>query len=130
VGYDFLLRVRKTALLTALVAASLIAIYVDWMSGVAWLAGCTWSLVNLAAIASLVRLVLADGERQDMRIALVMFAKVPVLYFAGFMLLKIGTLPIAWMLAGFLWPIAITLLKAIGRVALGMDKATQTAPKR
>ena len=56
------------------------------------------------------------------RVVLIMFVKIPVLYGVGFLLLKSG-LAIPALLAGFIWPLSIIVMKAMGRMVLKMDKA-------
>src|SRR5205085_11678312 len=81
--------------------------------------GGAWSLVNLALLQQLV-IALTGGERGTRpaaRRAIVAGAGMLVLFGAGGMLLF--ALPPAWMLAGFLLPFAVLVLKAASMLLLG-----------
>jgi hypothetical protein len=121
-GFEFLARVRKTSIILGCIVAPVLATYFGFGVGGAWLAGIAWSLVNLHFIAELMKLIVTKRKRGYARIALVMAAKFPVLYAAGFLLLKSGMLPVAGLLAGFLWPLFVTTMKALGRVFLKLDE--------
>ncbi len=118
---DFLRRVRKSSMVLGLILSIPIATSLGWQAAVAWLAGAAWSLVNLAAIASIVRRVLTLEPRDRAEIAKALAIKFPLLYLAGFGILAAG-LPITWVLAGFAWPFAVMILKAAGRIYLRMDE--------
>lgn len=121
-GLEFLARVRKTSIILGLIVAPVVATYFGFGMSGAWLAGIAWSLVNLHFIAELVKLIVTKRKRSYLRIALVMAAKFPVLYAAGFLLLESGTLPVMGLLAGFAWPLFVTTMKALGRVFLKLDE--------
>lgn len=121
-GFEFLVRVRKTSIVLGIIVAPVIATYFGFGASGAWLAGIAWSLVNLHFIAELMKLIVTKRKRAYARIALVMAAKFPLLYAAGFLLLESGTLPVAGLLAGFFWPLFVTTMKALGRVFLKLDE--------
>jgi hypothetical protein len=121
VGFEFLKRVRKTTVLTSLFLFIPVAAYLGVAAGVSWLAGCAWTLVNLVAIGWLVETLCARGEARRMRLVLIALVKVPVLYAVGFLLLRSNYLPLFPMLAGFLWPLLVIMLKILGRALLRMD---------
>ena len=117
---DFLARVRRTAIVVGLLLFPFIAAYAGWREGAAWVLGGGWSLVNLYVIGLLVEVVLRGAGTKPGRFVLVAFVKVPVLYTIGFVLMKIQ-LPLTWLLAGFLWPLAVIVLKTAGRLVLRLD---------
>src|SRR5262245_9721547 len=121
---DFLRRVRKSSMVLGLILSIPIATSLGWQAAVAWIAGAAWSLVNLAAIASIVRRVLTLEPRDRAEIAKALAIKFPLLYLAGFGILAAG-LPITWVLAGFAWPFGVMILKAAGRIYLRMDEIRQ-----
>lgn len=129
-GFEFLARVRKTSIILGLVVAPVLATYFGLGSSGAWLAGITWSLVNLHFIAELIRLTVTKQKRGYTRIALTMAAKFPVLYLAGFFLLKSGIFPVMGLLAGFLWPLFVITMKALGRAFLKLDEQGTITIKR
>lgn len=123
---EFLSRVRRTSVITTLILYPVLATYLGIGFGTGWLIGCAWSLSNLHAIGLLVRALCTDGERQGLRITLLAVLKVPAFYAVGFLLLWIGWFPISALLVGFLWPFFVITMKALGRLALGMDRGSTT----
>lgn len=123
-GLDFLKRVRKTATVSGSVLAALVAVYAGAEAGLAFAAGAAWSLLNLLVIEMLVRHLVADGDRRRLRrlrIAGVAMIKIPVLYALGFLLVRSELLPVTGLLAGFIWPLAVIVMKALGRLVLRLD---------
>ena len=121
---DFLRRVRKSSMVLGFILSIPLATSMGWQAALAWIAGGAWSLVNLAAITSVVRRVLTLEPRDRAEIAKALALKFPILYAAGFGILASG-LPIAWVLAGFAWPFAVAVLKAAGRSYLRIDETIQ-----
>jgi hypothetical protein len=116
-------RVRKTSIILGAVVAIPLTTYFGLMAGAAWVAGVTWSLFNLAMTGSLMKRILTDARDRN-AIALILTLKFPVLYAAGFVMLAVLRLPAVWWLAGFSWPLFVTVMKAAGRTYLGLDEAT------
>ncbi len=123
---DFLRRVRKSSIVFGLVLAIPLATKFGWSAGLAWIVGGAWSLVNLAATASVIRKVVTLEPRDKASIAKALAIKFPLLYAVGFGILASG-LPAAWTLAGFAWPLFTAVLKAAGRSYLRMDETTNSA---
>jgi hypothetical protein len=121
-GIDFFRRVRATSVVTALLIFWFVAAYWNVGTGVAWLLGCLWSLVNLYFIGLLVRTLLSRGSARRLRIAIIFLVKVPVLYAIGFLLVTNGRLPLIALLAGSMWPLVVITLKVLGRAVLRMDE--------
>jgi len=122
----FLGRVRKSSIVFGLVLAAPVASSFGWSAGAAWIAGGAWSIVNLAALASVMRKVLTMEPRDRGSIVKALAIKFPVLYAIGLGLLALG-LPAMWLLAGFAWPLFVAVLKAAGRSYLHLDDATGTS---
>ena len=118
---DLLRRVRNASLLFGAVLAIPIAYYFGWKGGLSWVAGIAWSVVNLAFITSLVKNVVTLEDRNLLRIALALVVKFPVLYIAGWLMLRQGLSPL-WMMAGFTWPFFVLVMKAGGRMYMKMDE--------
>src|SRR5882672_2934187 len=76
---DFLRRVRKTSLIFGSAAAVMVAFYFGWMPALGWASGIAWSLINLAAIRSLVKNVITTGTRDHTSIMIGLALKLPVL---------------------------------------------------
>ncbi len=119
---DFLRRVRLSTIVFGLILTAPLATKFGLSAAAAWLAGGAWSLVNLAAIASVMQRVLTLEPRDRSSILKALAIKFPVLYAVGFGLLAIG-LPPMWLLAGFAWPLMVAVLKAAGRSFLRLDEA-------
>ncbi len=111
-GLEFLLRVRKTSLITGLVLFPVISTYIDLGSAAAWGLGIIWSLVNIYFIGLLVKVTCSGADKQRLRAALIFLVKVPVIYLTGFLLLTSGRLPVIGLLAGFMWPLVVIVLKS------------------
>lgn len=121
-GLDFIDRVRRTA-----AAAGIVFVLVLWARfgaapAAAFAAGAAWSLVNIHVLRVLTGLLLVRPETSKLRIAAVLAVKAPVLYGAGYLLLASGRLPVEGLLAGFAWPLCVVVLKALGRLLLGLDR--------
>ncbi|HXV12664.1 MAG TPA: hypothetical protein VEC56_00530 [Candidatus Krumholzibacteria bacterium] len=125
---DFLRRVRTSSIAFGCVLAIPLATKFGWLAAGAWIAGGAWSIVNLAAIASVMRKVLTLEPRDRGAIVKALAIKFPVLYAIGFGLLAAG-LPVMWLLAGFAWPLLVAVLKAAGRSYLRLDE-TADAPRQ
>lgn len=120
---DFLRRVQKSSIGFGLVLAAPLALKFGLAAGAGWIAGIVWSLANLAATGSVIRKVVTLEPRDRMSIVKSLVIKFPVLYAIGFGLLAMG-LPVHAILAGFVWPLLVAVLKAAGRSYLGLDAAT------
>ena len=120
-GFDFLDRVRRTSIAAGLVVSLVVWFYKGPWPALGFISGCAWSLVNIQVLRLLVLQITNDPEKHKLRIAAVLALKVPVLYVIGYVLLKTGRLPAAGLLAGFAWPLAVIVLKAAGRLLLGLD---------
>jgi hypothetical protein len=104
------------------VAAILIAFYYGGMPALGWAAGIAWSLLNLAAVTSLVRGVITTEARDIAAIVVTLAIKFPVLYAIAVALLVVVKLPALWWVAGFTWPFFVLLLKSAGRLYLRLDE--------
>ena len=125
-GFEFLHRVRKTSIITALLLFPVMTLYLGVSTGVSWLAGCAWSLANLFFIRLLITTTCSDAERKRLRLAVILLVKVPVLYVIGFLMLRSGSLSPIALLVGFMWPLFVITMKAAGRLILGLDSPRQS----
>jgi len=122
VGFEFLDRVRRTSAAAGIVIALIVWLLIGPGAAGAFALGCVWSLVNLHLLRIIARLVATDPENHKLRIAAVLFFKVPVLYGAAYLAVHVAGLPVVGFLAGFAWPLAVIALKAAGRLVLGLDE--------
>jgi hypothetical protein len=124
VGIEFLQRVRRTSVVSGLICFAAITTYLGFPAGAGFVVGCGWSLLNLFFIGLLVKALLKKQSR--MRLIVVAFVKIPVLYGFGFLLMRTGYFPLTLMVAGFTWPFIIITLKALGRFILKLDNRRKT----
>ncbi len=126
---DLLHRVRKTSLILGLVLGVPFATYFGLWAAAGWVAGFAWSIVNLGVIAALVRRILADEPRDKSAIVVALAVKFPVLYAVGFAALALLRLPPMWLAAGFTWPLFVAVMKAAGRIYMGLDETVDAPPR-
>ena len=117
-GLEFLARVRRSTIGLALVAGLVAATYSGLALGLALVVGAAWSLANLALLEMLVvSLTRPDrGTPQAVKQAAIAIGGMLPLFGAGGVLLL--ELPPVMLLAGFLLPFAVILLKALSLVLL------------
>jgi hypothetical protein len=127
VGFEFLDRVRRTSVATGLIVSLAVWIYAGPAGAGAFLLGCAWSLLNIHLLRILVRLAVNDPKSQKLRIGAVLILKVPVLYGVGYLLIETKWLPVVGLLAGFVWPMTVVTLKAVGRLVLGLDETERAS---
>jgi F-type H+-transporting ATPase subunit a len=114
-GSEFLTRtLRATALLTVVVGFAIAAV-VGSRDAVAFAAGSAWSLLNFALWRKLVQQLSWRGHAGNpLRAFALVGVKGPLLYGAGFLLLKAGLSP-AFLVAGFGRVFAVVTLRALGQ---------------
>jgi len=117
-GLEFLARVRTTTLWVGGVASLMIATYVAPLIGVAFGAGASWTLLNLALIERLIVALTGPGRTTPASLRRIAFALLGMLalFAAGAMLLT--RLAPQWLMAGFLLPFSVIVLKAAARLLL------------
>lgn len=87
--------------------------------------GGVWSLLNLMLLARLVKVSLRpEGADRGKTLAVALF-KFPVLYVAGYFLLKIPQFDPILLAVGFTSLFAIIVLKALGRMVVPDDDRSQ-----
>lgn len=124
-GLEFIDRVKRTAIVTgAVIGLVLWAHYGGWAAA-GFASGLAWSLVNLHLLR-LLAAGLTEGAGK-LRMGSLLALKLPVLYVAGYLLLASGRLPVSALLAGFGWPLLVIVLKAAGRLVLGLDRGRRSA---
>lgn len=88
---------------------------------IAVLSGGVWGIANLIFLTALVKAVIRPDGVQTERAVVYGLIKFPLLYGAAYALLKVEQFDPWWLLAGFTGVLAIMILKAVGRVLLGLD---------
>jgi len=117
-GLEFINRVIKITLILAAVILVLVSFYYGVAYGLAIFAGSVWGCLNLYFLKQLVQNWLTLGPRDYLKIWTILGLKFPILYAAGFGLLKIKYLPPLNLLLGFSLIFAVIFLKGLGRVFL------------
>jgi len=111
---------RATLVVTVVLGLALAA-FVDSGKALAFAAGSAWSLLNFALWGALVRQLAWRGHAGNpLRAALLVGVKGPLLYGAGFALLKAGLSP-AFLVAGFALVFLVVTLKALGQWLIHPD---------
>ena len=114
---------RMTALATALLGLALAA-SVNGSAALAFAAGSAWSILNFALWRKLVNQLSWRGhDGNPLRAALWVGLKGPILYGAGYLLLRAGLSP-AWLVAGFGLVFAVVTLRALSSWLLTPQGAT------
>lgn len=117
-GLEFLARVRRSTLGFAVVAGLAMTTYKGPLAGLAIGLGAFWSLINFGLIEQLVTGV-TGAERGTskslQRAALSVVGMLALFAVGALMLMK---LPVPYLLAGFLAPFAVMLLKAVSTLTL------------
>jgi F-type H+-transporting ATPase subunit a len=113
-SFDFLVRsLRATAIVTAALSLALAA-FVDGRLALAVAAGSTWSLLNFIALGELVRAMGYRGRpNAPLRAVLLLGLKGPLLYLAGYALLRTGLSTIG-LVGGFSLVFLVVTLRALG----------------
>lgn len=99
----------------------LAVVYVNDSWALGFLLGSAWSVANLYLIKGLVELAISPHTGSLGRIALHAVFKFPMLYAAGYLILSIGGFGVWAPMAGFALPFVIIVLKAGGRMLLGLE---------
>jgi hypothetical protein len=119
---DFIGRTLKTFGILLLVYVPFGLYYGGGYPTVAVLSGGVWGMLNLLFLSAFIRVTLIPGKVPLERAIIFGLVKFPLLYLAGYGLLKISVFDPLLLLAGFSGVMAVMLLKAASRVLLGMDR--------
>ena len=117
-GLEFLVRVRRSSLWLGAIAALVVATYATPRAGLAIAAGAAWSLANLILLERLI-VALTGSDRRTLPAtvrAITAIGGMMALFVAGWLLLT--RLPAALLMAGFVIPHAVIVLKALALLTL------------
>ncbi len=129
-GVEFIHRVIKTSLVLAVLGFLFVTVYYDFEFGGGILAGTAWGCLNLLFLTNLITEVFSPGkEVRKGRIVLIAVFKFPLLYAAGYLLLRIKYFPPESLLIGFTLLFVVMFLKAMGRWVLSLDAKQQNQAK-
>jgi len=99
----------------------LATVYLNDIWALGFLLGSAWSMANLYLIKGLVERVVTPHTGTLRSIVLHAVLKFPVLYAAGYFILSIGGFGVWAPMAGFALPFVVIVLKAGGRMLLGIE---------
>lgn len=122
---SFVHRTLKTTGVVLLIVALFGLYYVGLWPSLAFLSGGIWGMVNLMFITGLIRATIRpDGVDTPKAVGLAII-KFPLLYGAGYFLLKVPQFEPLHIMAGFSLLLVIIVLKVVGRAVLGLDDNKQ-----
>lgn len=117
----FLNRTLRASLFLAGLAYLLLYYYEGGGWALGFLLGSLWSIGNLYLLRQLVSRWITVEERPWLPLAVLALFKFPLLYLAGFWVLRQTLYPVPAPLLGFGLPFAVLVLKAGGRLLLGLE---------
>lgn len=119
-GFDleFIGRTLKTTGIVLLIGFLFGIYYFGFWPALAFLSGGMWGIVNLIFLTGLVRAFLRPDGVDTMKTAGLAVVKFPLLYFAGYCLLKVPMFEPLHLLSGFSLLFAVIILKVVSRVIL------------
>ena len=117
----FIDRIIKATLILALILFPFFALYIKLNFALSVLFGAVWGSLNLLAIKIIVVSFLPAEKRNLILGFGVLFIKLPVLYFVGYLLVTWKYLSIGGLLWGFSGIFIVAFLKVLGRTYLGLD---------
>jgi hypothetical protein len=120
-GLEFVNRVIKTTIITALLAAPFLILYFGFSFGISVLIGAAWGVLNLVAIKYVIISLVKPGKRHLKLGLLILFFKIPVLYGIGYFLLTWDYLSVGGLLWGFSGILIVSVLKGLSRSILKLD---------
>ena len=128
-GVEFIHRVIKTSLVLAALGFLFVTVYYDFKFGGGILAGAIWGCLNLLFLTRLITEIFSPGEEiRKGKVILIAVVKFPLLYAAGFLLLKITYFPPVSLVIGFSLLFLVMFLKAMGRWILSLDSKEKKNP--
>lgn len=118
---DFVDRTLKTTGVVLLIAFAYGYFYFGFWNTMAFFSGGVWGMINLMLIKRLVTLAIRPDGIDTTAVIVMALVKFPLLYLSGYFLLTVDKFDTMALLYGFSSVLAIIVLKAAGRVMLGMD---------
>lgn len=121
-GLDFLARTLRTIGVVLLIFLPFGVYYFGTYTALAVFSGGVWGIVNLIFLSAVVRSAIRPEGIDTARLIVALLVKFPLLYLAGYALLKVPQFSPLNLLIGFSICLAVLALKALGRALLGLDK--------
>jgi hypothetical protein len=117
----FIERTLKTTGILALIVLTFGWMYYPFYDVLALFSGMIWSIVNFYFLALLIMATIRPGEIDKGGAIVLGLIKLPLLYAAGYFLVKAPIFDVVPLAIGFGSLFAVMLLKVIARVMLGLD---------
>lgn len=118
---SFIDRTLKTTSILVLFIITLGTLRFPMYDVLAIVSGTIWAIINLYFLTLLIGVALRPEGADKMAVGAFLFVKVPLLYLAGYFLLTTTIFKTEYLVIGFSLPLAVILLKVLGRVLLGLD---------
>ncbi|MBI3872723.1 MAG: hypothetical protein HY304_06580 [candidate division Zixibacteria bacterium] len=118
---DFLKRIGAMTVVVGVIVFAFVAVYYDARFATGILIGCVWGIANFAALTRFLTAVVSPSPANRRRAILLGAVKFPVLYLAGYLILRTRWFAPEALLSGFSLLFLVTLLKALGRAYLHLD---------
>ncbi len=119
---DFIDRTLKVTGIVLLIGLLFGLYYFGLWPALAFFSGGIWGMVNIIFLTGLVRATIRPDKADTMKAAGLAIIKFPLLYLAGYFLLKVPQFDPLHLLAGFSLLFVVLVLKVVGRAVLGMDE--------
>lgn len=127
-GPEFLKRTAVSSLVSGIILGLAAALWFGWTVGAGFMAAVLWGLANVALLAAvLTSATHPTGLRKGPLLGWVVL-KVVGLYGLGVFVLVGGWFPVAALAAGFGWPLAVALLRAVGVLWSSSTAVAQKEP--
>ena len=125
IDQDFVGRTLKTTGVVLLICSLFGIYYFGLWPSIAFLSGGIWAMVNLIFTAGLIRAAIRPDGVDLSKAAGMAVIKFPLLYAAGYFLLKVEYFEPLHLLAGFSLLFIVIVLKVVSRAILGLDENKQ-----
>ena len=118
-GLDLIIRSLKTTAILLVIFLPFGIYYLGFYPSLAVFTGGVWGLFNLLFISALVRVTIRPGGVDKVKAIGIGLFKFPLLYVAGYFLLKAPIFDPMYLLIGFSSFLAVLVLKVLGRLITG-----------
>lgn len=119
---SFISRTLRTTSILVLITMAIGSLHFPFYDIMAIVSGTIWSIINLYFLTLLICAMIRPEGPDKMAVGAFLFLKVPLLYVAGYFLLATTIFKTELLAIGFSVPLAVILLKVLGRVLLGLDQ--------
>ena len=124
-GLGFLDRTLRTTGIVLLIFLPFGLYYLGVYPSLAVFSGGVWGMLNLMFISALVRSAIRPEAINKLQVIGIAVFKFPLLYGAGYFLLKVPQFEPLHIMAGFSLLLIVIVLKVVGRAVLGLDDNKQ-----